>query len=282
MVQEIIITMSRRASYTLKMQQLMTIFFPSSHFRKLCIDQNVTIIQPGACANCIHLESVYIPPNVKEIRRFAFMGCEVLGSVELSEGLKCIESGAFSGCALNHIRIPSSVEDIDAWAFHRTAPNLIVEFCEQIEALVTEVSLRGWWNRPRNRNDVFLTYSWMTKNSIPQRLDTIQVIEWKHEIHNMLRWIGKPARWVRTQTLDGHFSSIESKIASYEVLNGSVPSLDVAIMTHIFSYIKAASSDSNHDGGGGGEELENESDDEMTNNSEDSRDDNDSDNNDNE
>ena len=282
-MQEIIITMSRRASYTLKMQQLMTIFFPSSHFRKLCIDQNVTIIQPGACANCIHLESVYIPPNVKEIRRFAFMGCEVLRWVELSEGLKCIESGAFSGCALNHIRIPSSVEDIDAWAFHRTAPNLIVEFCEQIEALVTEVSLRGWWNRPRNRNDVFLTYSWMTKNSIPQRLDTIQVIEWKHEIHNLLCCLGKPARWVRTQNLDGHyryryrpagwetgtlvghFRSIESKIASYEVLNGSVPSLDVAIMTHIFSYIKAVSSDSNHDRGGGGEELENESGEELEN-----------------
>jgi hypothetical protein len=49
---------------------------------------------------------------------------------------------------------------------------------------------------------------------------------------------------------------IESKIASYEVFNGSVPSLDVAIMTHIFSYIKATSTDSRRP-----EELENESDD---------------------
>jgi hypothetical protein len=43
---------------------------------------------------------------------------------------------------------------------------------------------------------------------------------------------------------------IETKIASYEVFNGGVPSLDVAIMTHIFSYIKATSTDSNHVGGG--------------------------------
>ena len=48
------------------------------------------------------------------------------------------------------------------------------------------------------------------------------------------------------------------------MLNGSVPSLDVAIMTHIFSYTKAASSNSNH-GGGGGRELENKSDDTSTN-----------------
>ena len=177
--------------------------------------------------------------------------------MELSEGLKHIESAAFRGCALNHIRIPSSVKEIDAWAFDSSmaldARDVTVEFCEQNEALVTEFSLQSWWNQQRNRPDVFLTYSWMTKTSIPHRLDTIHVIEWKHEIHNMLRCIGKPARWVRTQTLDGlyrsryrpaeweigtlagHFRSIESKIASYEVLNGSVPSLDVAIMTHIFS-----------------------------------------------
>ena len=253
--------MSRRASYTLNMQQSMTVFFPrgNSYFRKLCIDLDVTIIQPGACGKCIYLESVYIPPNVREIRQFAFLKCDVLHLVELSEGLKRIEIGAFSGCALNHIRIPSSVEDIDSHAFHNNpARDVIVEFCEQIEALVTEVSLRDWWNQQRNRNDVFLTYSWMTKNSIPDRLDMIQVIEWKHEIHNMLCCIGKP-KW-DTWTLAGHFSSIESKIASNEVLKGIVPSLDVAIMAHIFSYLRAASSKSNHDGGQGGE-LENESDD---------------------
>jgi len=253
--------MSRRASYTLNMQQSMTRFFPrsNSYFRKLCIDLDVTIIQPGACGNCIYLESVYIPPNVREIRRFAFLGCDVLRLVELSEGLKRIESGAFSGCALNHIRIPSSVEDIDSHAFYdNPARDVIVEFCEQIEALVTEVSLRDWWNQQRNRNDVFLTYSWMTKNSIPDQLDMIQVIEWKHEIHNMLCCIGKQ-KW-DTWTLAGHFRSIESKIAYNEVLKGIVPSLDVAIMAHIFSYLRAASSNSNHDGGQGGE-LENESDD---------------------
>ena len=103
-----------------------------------------------------------------------------------------------------------------------------------------------------------MTYSWMTKNSIPDRLDMIQVIEWKHEIHNMLCCIGK-RKW-DTWTLAGHFRSIESKIASNEVLKGIVPSLDVAIMAHIFSYLRAASSNSNHDGGQGGE-LENESDD---------------------
>ena len=166
--------------------------------------------------------------------------------MELSEGLKRIESGAFSGCALNHIRIPSSVEDIDTHAFYdNPARDVIVEFCEQIEALVTEVSLRDWWNQQRNRNDVFLTYSWMTKNSIPDQIDMIQVIEWKHEIHNMLCCIGK-RKW-DTWTLAGHFRLIESKIASNEVLRGIVPSFDVAIMAHIFSYLRAASSNSNHD-----------------------------------
>ena len=160
--------MSRRASYTLNMQQSKTGFFPrgNSYFRKLCINLDVTIIQPGACSKCIYHESVYIPPNVREIRQFAFLKCDVLHLVELSEGLKCIEIGAFSGCALNHIRIPSSVEDIDSHAFHNNpARDVIVEFCEQIEALVTEVSLRDWWNQRRNRNDVFLTYSWMTKTA---------------------------------------------------------------------------------------------------------------------
>ena len=151
------------------MQQSRSRRSPDSYCRTLFIHLDVTIIQPGACANCIYLESVVIPPNVREIRENAFSKCEVLGWVELSEGLKRIESGAFRGCALNHIQIPSSVEEIHAWAFDSSmasdARDVTVEFCEQIEALVTEVSLWGWWNQLINRDDVFLTYSWMTNES---------------------------------------------------------------------------------------------------------------------
>ena len=238
------------SSYTFNMQQRMR-RAPNPHCRSLNIHSNVSVIQPGACSYFTDLESVYIPPNVRVIRQNAFARCEVLRWVELNEGLKRIENFAFACCALEYIRIPSSVQDLEVHAFNECQNLLRVEFCEQIEALVTEVFLRDWWNQQINRDDVFLTYSWMTKNGIPDRLDNmIEVIEWKHEIHNMLRCISKPREW-DTGTLTGHFRSIESKIASYEVLKGGVPSLDVAIMTHIFSYLTVASS--NPGGAGGGE-----------------------------
>ena len=154
--------MSRRASYTLDMQQSMSRRSPNSYCRTLFIHLNVTTIQPGACANCIYLESVDIPPIVREIHQNAFSRCEVLRLVELSEGLRCIEDGSFERCPLTNIWIPSSVEDLHKHAFDC---NLTVEFCEQIEALVTDVSLWGWWNKKRNRDNVFWTYTWMTKTA---------------------------------------------------------------------------------------------------------------------
>jgi hypothetical protein len=59
--------------------------------------------------------------------------------VELNEGLKRIENFAFACCALEYIQIPSSVQDLEVHAFNECQNLLRVEFCKQIEALVTEV-----------------------------------------------------------------------------------------------------------------------------------------------
>ena len=69
--------------------------------------------------------------------------------MELCDGLKSINDGEFCGCtSLEGITIPSTVSYIHKNAFrHCKDLGLVaVEFCQEIEEFVTELSLRQWWN----------------------------------------------------------------------------------------------------------------------------------------
>lgn len=96
---------------------------------------------------CTLLQHISIPSTVKEIGRCAFLSCTQLVNVELREGLERIHEWAFRECSsLERIIIPSTVNNIHKDAFRDCSGLVSIEFCEEMEQFITDLSLRRWWN----------------------------------------------------------------------------------------------------------------------------------------
>lgn len=88
-------------------------------------------ITAGTFANCVSLESVYLPAGTKAIGKYAFYGCTSLNTLQLGKiifngnggfdvdsKLEVIHDFAFSNCtALTSVYIPKSVTAIGEYAF---------------------------------------------------------------------------------------------------------------------------------------------------------------------
>ena len=63
---------------------------------------------------------------------------------------------------------------------------MAIEFCTEIEDLVTELSLTDWYDHGRNVlwQDV---YVFLMKHTILQRLGMITVRKWRDDVHDLLR-----------------------------------------------------------------------------------------------
>ncbi len=131
---------------------------------------------------------VRVDPSVTEIYPCTFQKLRHLVHVELCEGLKSIHTQAFKGCrSLHSIRIPSTVIFIAEDAFKGCNSLENIEFCEEIELFVNEVSL-PWWNR--GVSEVSLSaVSFLAEFNIPLRLAQIKKRSWKIHIHDMLQRI---------------------------------------------------------------------------------------------
>jgi hypothetical protein len=144
-------------------------------------------------------------------------------NVELCEGLDFIDNRAFRSCtSLQSIAIPSTVSHIRKNAFSRCERLEEIEFSEEIEQFVHEVSL-PWWNHG-NSAESLRTYSVLAQHNIPARLGQIKKRSWKIHIHDMLQRIPEGLKGVNY-----YFNSIESRLASLEHLQKVAPILELAL-----------------------------------------------------
>ena len=181
-----------------------------------------------AFRQCTSLQSINIPPMVKSIERHTFRDCVALQNVDLSEGLKIIGREAFVNCPLlRHITIPSTVKRITPDAFICSFwMNPILErvqFCDEIEELVSGESLRDWWDNGTSERSL-RTYNFLVRRDIPARLEQLIVRQWQANVIEMLRSIPDDLA-----ALDGHLTAITTKLAFYEFLEYSTSLLELAI-----------------------------------------------------
>jgi hypothetical protein len=182
----------------------------------------------SAFLQCESLQSIIIPPRITSISRSTFSMCNALRYVTLPEGLEYIGDKAFAACPLlRHIEIPSTVTEISPYTFGYTddvGTNLDrVQFCDHIEEFVSGESIRDWWNNGVSKRSL-TTYNFLVRCNIPARLEQLIARQWQASIHEMLR--GIPS--VDFVALDDYFTTIESKLAFYE-LHDTTTVLDLAI-----------------------------------------------------
>jgi hypothetical protein len=182
---------------------------------------------------CTSLRSINLPPRVKRIQLGTFKECMALQNVDLPEGLEFIEDDVFEACPLlRHIEIPSTVKNICLRAFgdiRSRARNLDrVQFCDDIEEFVSGESIRDWWNNGVSEHSL-KTYNFLVRCNIPSRLEQLIARQWQASIHDMLRGIPL-VDFVSVDffALDDYFTTIESKLAFYELHNATTV-LELAI-----------------------------------------------------
>lgn len=83
---------------------------------KVRLSNNITEIPYNIFARCENLKHIEIPKKVKQICRYAFSDSG-LEKVHLNEGLELIEEGAFHLTNLHEIEIPTTVTEVEDWAF---------------------------------------------------------------------------------------------------------------------------------------------------------------------
>ncbi len=81
------------------------------------IPEGIDFIGKGAFEFCSSLESVDISGNVKTIEDYAFFKCESLKKVIIPEGVEKIGESAFGYCGINFVHLPSSLKELNRYAF---------------------------------------------------------------------------------------------------------------------------------------------------------------------
>ena len=94
----------------------------------LYIDNNITVIKPGAFSGCASIESLFVPSSVSTIGADAFANCASLKKIDLEHGISIIEAGAFMYCnSLETVSVPLTVTDIAEETF---------AFCTSLEKVI--------------------------------------------------------------------------------------------------------------------------------------------------
>lgn len=92
-------------------------FNSCSTLNSVKIGKSVTTIERSAFSDCPALTSVTLGENLKYIKTSAFENCKVLSNIILPSSLQVIDSRAFYNTALVSVSVPSSVVNIDKYAF---------------------------------------------------------------------------------------------------------------------------------------------------------------------
>lgn len=187
---------------------------------KIELNEGLGSIGGWAFEGCTSLNSVLVPSTVKVIERYAFSGCSSLVNDHLNKGLETIERGAFYDCiSMLHITIPSTVKEIqlevemNSRLFHGCTSLVKVDFCTEIQELMSGLSSSDWWNQDVY-NKVWRTYMFLTQERIAERLRWCPFMEWRSAIHDMLKQIPS----IDSLELQNYYDSINSKVTTYEKL----------------------------------------------------------------
>lgn len=93
------------------------VYYPSERTdAEYAIPEGTTEVGEYAC-NATYLEKVILPESLTSIGDGAFSDCWSLTKVEFNEGLVKIGNSAFGVAPLQGVELPSSVEEIDSFAF---------------------------------------------------------------------------------------------------------------------------------------------------------------------
>jgi len=183
-------------------------FFQCRSLGKVVISETVDVIMKGAFEECTSLKQIIIPQLITEIPESAFFRCSQLTKVELPEGLRRISTKSFSECeSLCIIKIPRTVLDIHGDAFLNCKKLTHIQFCDEIEAFVSEESMKHWWNCELHEYSV-RTFGLLSGSNIPKRVSELKASKWKERIHQMLRQIPS----ISEEDLIYHFGDIRNQI----------------------------------------------------------------------
>ena len=93
--------------------------FRCSEIRRLALPSSVWSIGAGAFSECTHLAYADLSAahGLKCLASQAFMWCRNLRRVLLNDGLEIIRGQCFNSCGMEEIAIPSSVRQVDFYAF---------------------------------------------------------------------------------------------------------------------------------------------------------------------
>lgn len=108
-------------SVTLRGTQLRAIagmaFYNVTTLTKVVLPPTLRVIGQRAFCGCDSLTDIVLPEGLEFIEHQAFNGCSALSSIVLPEGLKAIRESAFLGSGLTSITLPSSLLNIQQFAF---------------------------------------------------------------------------------------------------------------------------------------------------------------------
>ncbi|EAX96954.1 surface antigen Bsp, putative [Trichomonas vaginalis G3] len=129
-------------------------FFECISLKKIKIGHQLKEIYFKAFSGCLHLESIKFScwENVT-IREFAFANCNNLKNIIFSNNITAIQSSCFLNClSLREIVFPSSLENIDTYAFSNTG---ITNITFPIDSKLTSIGM-GCFSKCYNLSHITL------------------------------------------------------------------------------------------------------------------------------
>lgn len=93
--------------------------FQGCHIRNIKFPKHLNIIEYGAFANCIYLESIDVPGSVNKIMNNSFNNCVSLTKAVFNEGTEFMNCNALAHCSsLKEVYLPKSLKNITLSAFY--------------------------------------------------------------------------------------------------------------------------------------------------------------------
>lgn len=109
------------------LQEIGSYCFSGTHIKKIVIPERITSIKYNAFSDCGELEEVHLPDNLVAIEKEAFDNCKKLSKINFPQSLQRIDARAFMRHSFTKIVLPSSVKEIEEYAFFTDNTSFIID-----------------------------------------------------------------------------------------------------------------------------------------------------------